>query len=171
MVVEKLADLWRAAWAKEAKFQARMARAVRDERRILLCQPETFMNASGEAVGSVAGFYRIEPQNLMVIVDDADLPFGAIRMRPEGSSGGHHGLESIQQHLGTSAFPRLRIGIGRSDPTDRQITGYVLSQFRGDERDLLGKVLTRASEQIECWLARGILDAMNQFNGVIKNEV
>ena len=171
MVVEKLADLWRANWAKESKFQARMARVDRDDRKFLLCEPETYMNASGEAVASIANFYRVEQQNLMVIVDDADLPFGAIRMRPEGSSGGHHGLESIQQHLGTTALPRLRIGIGRNDPVDRQITDYVLSQFRRDELELLEKVLTRACEQIECWLASGILDAMNRFNGVIKNEI
>jgi PTH1 family peptidyl-tRNA hydrolase len=168
MVVEQLADRWRTHWVKESKFQARMARVDRDDRKILLCEPETYMNASGEAVGSLASFYRIERQNLAIVVDDADLPLGTIRMRPEGSSGGHHGLESIQQHLGTTEFPRLRIGIGRNDPADRQITGYVLSQFRGEEVDLLGKVLTRACEQIECWLAHGMFEAMNRFNGAIK---
>ena len=168
MAVEMLAERWRATWVREAKFRARMARVDREERKILLCQPETFMNASGEAIGSVAGFYRVERQNLAVITDDADLPFGTIRMRPEGSSGGHHGLESIQQHLGTTEFVRLRIGIGRNDPADRQITGYVLSQFRSEELELLGKVLTRACDQIECWLAQGIVDAMNRFNGAIK---
>ena len=170
MAVEKLAERWRASWADESKFQARVARADCDGRKLLLCQPQTYMNSSGEAVGAVSGFYRVERQNLLVVVDDADLPFGAIRLRPEGSSGGHHGLESIQQHLGTTDFPRLRIGIGRNDPADRQITGYVLAQFRGEELELLGKVLTRAVEQIECWLAEGILSAMNRFNGSVANE-
>ena len=128
------------------------------------------MNASGEAVGPLASFYRVERQNLLVVSDDADLPLGAIRMRPEGSSGGHHGLESIQQHLGSTEFPRLRIGIGRTDPANREITDYVLSQFGKKEADLLEKVLTRACEQIECWLAEGILSAMNRFNGIIKSE-
>ena len=170
MAVENLAERWRATWADESKFQARLARADRDGRKMLLCQPQTYMNSSGEAVGAVSGFYPIERQNLLVVVDDADLPFGAIRLRPEGSSGGHHGLESIQQHLGTTDFPRLRIGIGRNDPADRQITGYVLSRFRSEELELLGKVLTRAVEQIECWLAEGILSAMNRFNGTIENQ-
>jgi peptidyl-tRNA hydrolase, PTH1 family len=171
MVVEKLAERWRANWVKETKFRARMARVDRDERKILLCEPETFMNASGEAVGAITNFYRVEHQNLAVVVDDADLPFGTVRMRPEGSSGGHHGLESIQQHLGTVGFPRLRIGIGRKDPVERQITDYVLSPFRGDELELLGKVLTRACEQIECWLAEGTLSAMNRFNGPVERAL
>src|SRR5258706_3615540 len=170
MAVEKLAERWRASGADESKLQARVARADCDGRKLLLCQPQTYMNSSGEAVGAVSGFYRIERQNSLVVLDDADLPFGTIRLRPEGSSGGHHGLESIQQHLGTTDFPRLRIGIGRNDPADRQITGYVLAQFRGEELELLGKVLTRAVEQIECWLAQGIVDAMNRFNGSVANE-
>jgi peptidyl-tRNA hydrolase, PTH1 family len=168
MVVEQLAEKWRASWVKETKFRARVARVDRDQRKILLCAPETYMNTSGEAVGALTGFYRIERQNLAIIVDDADLPLGTIRMRPEGSSGGHHGLESVQQHLGTNEFPRLRIGIGRKDPADRQITDYVLSQFRSDEMELLGKVLTRVCEQIECWLAEGMLSAMNRFNGSVE---
>lgn len=171
MVVEKLAECWRANWVKESKFRARVARVDRDERKILLCQPETYMNSSGEAVGAMAGFYRVERQNLAVVVDDADLPLGTIRMRPEGSSGGHHGLESVQQHLGTTELPRLRIGIGRNDPVDRQITDYVLSHFRSDEMEMLGKVLTRACEQIECWLAQGILEAMNRFNGSLERDL
>src|SRR5438045_2657184 len=139
MAVDKLAEDWRAGWTTESKFAVRLARVDRDERRVLLCQPQTYMNASGEAVGALASFYRVEPQNLLVVLDDADLPFGTVRLRPEGSSGGHHGLESIQQHLGTIQFARLRLGIGRNDPVSREITDYVLSQFRKDESDLLGK--------------------------------
>jgi len=89
-------------------------------------------------------------------------------MRPSGSSGGHHGLESIEQHLGGSAYARQRIGIGRNDAATRQITNYVLSEFRADEQKLLEKVLQKACEQIECWLAAGVMQAMNQFNGVTK---
>jgi PTH1 family peptidyl-tRNA hydrolase len=169
MVATELAERWRAHWVKEAKFRARVARVDRAERKVLLCQPETFMNDSGEAVAALTTFYRVERQNLLVILDDADLPFGAVRLRPEGSSGGHHGLESIQQHLGSLEFARLRVGIGRNDPASREITEYVLSQFRKDEAELLGKVLTRACDQIECWLAEGISSAMNRFNGTIKS--
>ena len=169
MAVEELAKRWRAGWAKEKKLSVRMARVDHAGRKVLVCQPDTFMNASGEAVAKVTTFYRIERQNLLVVVDDADLDFGALRLRPEGSSGGHHGLESIQQHLGSNQFPRLRIGIGRNDPASREITGHVLSQFRKDESELLEKVLTRACDQIECWLTEGILSAMNRFNGMIKS--
>jgi len=170
MAVERLADRWRIGWSNEPKFKCRLARSGRDDRRILLSRPETFMNSSGEAVEPLTSFYQVPRQNTLIVLDDADLPLGTVRLRPEGSSGGHHGLESIQERLGGSDFPRLRIGIGRTDPAQREITDYVLSQFRADERELLEKVLTRACDQIECWLAEGILSAMNRFNGAIKSE-
>src|SRR5262245_26561235 len=109
MVVENLARRWRAGWTAEKKFQTRMARVDRDNLRCLLCEPQTYMNVSGEAVGTLMSFYRVAPERLLVVVDDADLPFGEIRMRAEGSSGGHHGLESIEAHLGTRQYARLRI--------------------------------------------------------------
>jgi len=170
MAVERLAERWRIDWSTEPKFKCRLARTGKDDRKILLSRPETFMNSSGEAVEPLTSFYQVSHQNTLVVLDDADLPFGTVRLRPEGSSGGHHGLESIQERLGGADFPRLRIGIGRTDPAQREITGYVLSQFRADERELLEKVLTRACDQIECWLAEGILSAMNRFNGAIKSE-
>ena len=170
MAVEKLAESWRAGWVTESKFAARLARVDQAERRILLGQPQSYMNDSGEAIGALVRFYQVPLQNLLVVLDDADLPFGVIRLRPEGSSGGHHGLESIQEHLGTTQFARLRLGIGRDDPASREITDYVLSRFRKDESELLGKVLTRACQQIECWFTEGILSAMNRFNGTIENQ-
>jgi PTH1 family peptidyl-tRNA hydrolase len=151
LLVEKLATQWRADWANERKFDARMAKGERGGRKVLLCEPQTFMNLSGETV---------------VAVDDADLPLGEIRLRPAGSSGGHHGLESIEQHLGTREFARLRIGIGRRGSV-RQITGHVLGKFEATESELLEKVLDRASGQIDCWLEAGLQTAMSQFNGVI----
>lgn len=168
MVLDRLAEQWKAGWRSEKKFNARLARAERDGKRILLCQPETFMNASGEAVSAVMGFQKIPAGQLLVAVDDADLSFGDIRLRPDGSSGGHHGLESVEQHLGTRDYARQRIGIGRDDPAARRISGYVLAPFRAAERDLLEKVLQKACEQIECWLAAGTAQAMNRFNGTIK---
>jgi PTH1 family peptidyl-tRNA hydrolase len=168
MVLDRLADQWKAGWRSEKKFHARMARAERDGKRILLCQPETFMNASGEAVSAVMGFQKIPADRLLVAVDDADLPFGDIRLRPGGSSGGHHGLESVEQHLATREYARQRIGIGRDDPAARRISGYVLAPFRAAERELLEKVLQKACEQVECWLVAGTAQAMNRFNGTIK---
>ena len=133
---------------------------------MILCKPQTYMNLSGEAVGKLAEFYKIAPQKILVMVDDADLPFGQIRLRKSGSSGGHHGLDSIQQHLGTQEFPRLRIGIGRKDGA-REITDYVLGRFSSAEMELAEKVLTVAGNQAECWLNAGIQKAMSQFNGAV----
>jgi len=166
LLVEKLAGRWRMEWTMERKFLARVARGVVGGQRVLLCQPQTFMNLSGEAVGEINGFYRLPLDRMVVAVDDADLPFGEIRLRPGGSSGGHHGLESIEQHLGSREFARLRIGIGRRDGV-RQITGHVLGKFDATESGMLEKVLERAADQVECWLDAGLQKAMSRYNGLV----
>ena len=166
LLVERLAARWKADWKNERRFGARIARGERNGKRVLLCQPQTFMNLSGAAVGAVKNFYQLPLNRLLVAVDDADLPLGEIRLRARGSSGGHHGLESIGQHLGSREFARLRVGIGRSDGA-RGITDYVLARFAAGERELMEKVLARAADQAECWLADGIEKAMNRFNGVV----
>jgi PTH1 family peptidyl-tRNA hydrolase len=168
MVLDRLADRWKATWTLEKRFKSRVARLERASRKLILCQPQTYMNASGEAVGPLAGFQKVPASRVLVVVDDADLAFGQLRLRPEGSSGGHHGLESIESHLGTQKYARLRVVIGRDDPTAREISGYVLSPFRQEEQALLEKVLQTAGEQIECWLAEGAKPAMNRFNGTVK---
>jgi len=167
MAVERLAGRWRAKWTFAKKFSARLAWADTERARVLLCLPETFMNASGEAVEAVDRFYKPEAGRRLVVVDDADLPWGEVRMRPRGGTGGHHGLESVAQHWGTVEFARLRVGIGRSAVNLREITDYVLSEFGPDETEWLELVLDRACDQMECWLHHGIARAMNQFNGVI----
>jgi PTH1 family peptidyl-tRNA hydrolase len=164
VVVQTLASRWRADWSKELRFKARLARMDRARHKVLLCEPQTFMNLSGEAVSAVVAYYRVPVAKLLVVVDDADLPLGEIRLRPSGSSGGHHGLESIEQHLGTREYARLRVGIGRHDGA-REISGHVLGRFGSTERALADRVLTVAADQAECWLEAGIQKAMNQFNG------
>jgi len=166
VVVEKLAQRWHADWSLEKKFNASLARTERDGRRVLLCQPLTFMNASGEAVQAVTAFYDVAPARVLVVVDDADLPVGHLRLRPGGSSGGHHGLESIEAQLGTRDYPRLRIGIGRREGA-REITGHVLGRFDSTEAVLMDKVLSVAADQAQTWLTTGIQKAMSQFNGII----
>ncbi len=168
LVAERLAERWRVSWGYEKNFNARLASAQRNERRVLLCEPQTYMNSSGEAVGSVVAFYRVPLTGLLVVVDDADLPLGEVRLRPGGSSGGHHGLESIEQRLGTRDYARLRVGIGRHNGA-REITGYVLGRFNSTEAALADTVLTVASDQAETWLEAGIQKAMSQFNGVISD--
>src|SRR2546426_8081508 len=113
-VVERLAKRWQASWGTDEKFNSRLANAEYAGRKVLLCEPETYMNRSGTAVGKLAEYFRVPPGQLLVVVDDADLSLGKIRLRPQGSSGGHHGLESIEQRLGTRQYARLRIGIGRT---------------------------------------------------------
>jgi len=166
LVLESVAKRWGLNWTYEKRFNARVARAEKGERMALLCEPQTYMNSSGEAVGAVAEFYKIPADRLLIVLDDADLPLGQLRLRPGGSTGGHHGLESIEQHLGTQEYARLRVGIGRQTGA-REITSYVLGRFNSTEMPLLDKVLTVASDQVECWLEAGIQKAMNQFNGAI----
>jgi PTH1 family peptidyl-tRNA hydrolase len=167
-LVERLAENWRLEWSMSRKFHSRLARGQYGGRRVVLCEPQTFMNLSGGAVGTLVDYYQVKLPNLMVAVDDADLPLGEIRLRMRGSSGGHHGLESIEQRLGTREFARLRIGIGRQDGR-REIAGHVLGRFEAAEMALLDKVLTAAGSQVECWLDAGIQKAMSQFNGIVND--
>jgi PTH1 family peptidyl-tRNA hydrolase len=166
LLVETLAAKWKADWTNERKFNARIAQAERSGKKVLLCEPQTFMNLGGETVGALKFFYRLPLKQLLVAVDDADLPLGEIRLRACGSSGGHHGLESIEQHLASREFARLRMGIGRKDGA-REITRHVLGKFDPAESGLLEKVRERAAGQIETWLEAGIEKAMSQFNGVV----
>lgn len=166
LLVEKLAAKWKCDWANEKKFRARIAKTVRDAKRIFLCRPQTFMNASGETVGALKDFYQLPLAQLMIVADDADLPLGMVRLRGEGSSGGHHGLESVEQHLASREFARLKIGIGRKDGL-REITNHVLGRFESAESALLEKVLDRAAGQVEAWLDGGVKKAM-QLNGNVE---
>jgi PTH1 family peptidyl-tRNA hydrolase len=169
LLADRLAETARSSWTLEKKFQARIARVDAEGRRVLLGQPQTFMNSSGDAVAAVMSFYRIDLVRLLVVVDDADLPLGEIRLRPSGSSGGHHGLESIERCLGTREYARLRIGIGRVRG-EREITDYVLGRFSSTETPVLDKVLKVASRQAETWVEAGVQKAMNQFNGMLETQ-
>jgi len=130
--------------------------------RVLLAKPRTYMNLSGQAVRRLARFYKIAPQDILVIYDDLDLPLGVIRLRPEGGSGGHKGMKSIIESLGTEAFPRLRIGIGR--PPDEDVVDYVLSDFTPDEEIAVENAYERVVAAVECFLTEGIAAAMNGYN-------
>jgi PTH1 family peptidyl-tRNA hydrolase len=121
------------------------------------------MNASGLAVASLQRFYKVPLSDLIVVYDDLDLPQGKLRLRPDGGHGGHNGMRSIIEQLGSTAFPRLRIGIGRPpghmDPVD-----YVLQDFSADEEAYMEEVRERAVRALECWLQDGIVAAMNRYN-------
>lgn len=167
MAVDELAKKWSSTWKMEDHFNARISMVAPEGLRCILCQPYTFMNRSGEAVARIVAYYQIALDRLLVIVDDADLPLGELRMRPKGGTGGHHGLESIEKHLGTSEYPRLRLGIGRYPDPKREITDYVLGVISPDEMPVFEQMISRAAEAAACWLKDGIVKAMNQFNGPI----
>jgi peptidyl-tRNA hydrolase, PTH1 family len=128
-----------------------------------LVKPLTFMNLSGQAVGELARYYRVEAADTFVIVDDVNLPGGRLRLRRGGSAGGHNGLKSIIEHLGTDGFPRLRVGVGRGD-SRRDLADHVLARVSGEDRELLAQAVARAAEATELFIAEGIDAAMNQYN-------
>ncbi len=168
LLVEELARVWKAEWKTERRFESLVARSDKAAGTVWLVRPQTYMNASGEAVGALFRYYRGEVSRVLVVVDDADLPLGTVRLRPEGSSGGHHGLESVETHLGTRSYARLRLGIGRTDAVVREITGHVLGRFTPAETEIFERVLRHSVSQVTCWLDEGIEKAMARYNGQAK---
>ncbi len=130
----------------------------------LLLKPLTMMNASGFAVSEIARYFRIAFGDILVVADDVNLPLGRLRARPAGSAGGHNGLRSIIEQLGTTEFPRLRVGVGRGDPR-RELADYVLGGFDTDERPVVIEAIERATDASELFVAEGIERVMNRFNG------
>lgn len=171
MAVELLGSQHRAGWRLEGRFESQLAWVQVQGNRVLLCQPHTFMNLSGRAVRKILDYYKIAKNRLLVVVDDADLQLGGIRLREFGSSGGHHGLESIEENISGRDYARVRIGIGRKPGSaEREISNYVLGRFEDSERGLVELVLKRVTLQIERWITDGSAKAMNDFNGVIRLE-
>ena len=132
--------------------------------RVILVKPQTFMNLSGQAVSSLARYYKIPLEHLIVAHDDVDLPFNTIRMRPAGGSAGQKGIDSIIKLLGTQQFARLRMGIGRP-PGQMDAAGYVLQPFSRSEQEELRSYLERAVDALDCFMSEGLEAAMNRFNG------
>ena len=162
-IVQALADRHGLSFARHKKAQARVAEGEIAGRPVLLAKPQTFMNLSGKSVRRLSRDHQIPLERILVICDDLDLPLGRLRMRPEGGSGGHKGMRSIIDVLGTQAFPRLRVGVdrppGRMDPAE-----YVLRPFDKEQQALLDEILERAVAAVECWLVDGIVAAMELFN-------
>ena len=129
---------------------------------VMLGKPLTFMNRSGTAVAALARYYDVEPGDVIVVVDEIDLPFGRLRARPSGSGGTHNGLRSVVEHLGPG-FCRLRVGVGRGDAR-RDLADHVLSKFEPAEREQLESVITRAADAAEMFAAEGIVKVMNTYN-------
>jgi PTH1 family peptidyl-tRNA hydrolase len=162
-VIEVLARSHGLTFSRRKELKAHVAEGQIAGRAVLLAKPQTYMNLSGRALGRLQRTYEIPPEQILIVYDDLDLPLGRLRMRPEGGSGGHKGMRSIIDVLGTQAFPRLRVGVdrppGRMDPAE-----YVLRPFDEEQQELLDDVLERAVAAIECWLVDGIVAAMDEFN-------
>jgi PTH1 family peptidyl-tRNA hydrolase len=163
IVVDELARRWEIGardWQK--KGEARYA--VDRTHGTILVEPQSYMNLSGRPVQSIATFYKVPPERMLVIVDDLDLPFGTLRMRASGGSGGHNGLKSLIEVFG-EGFPRLRIGIGRGH--DRDAIDRVLGDFSESEMEELPAIVDRALRGVELWLSEGVTQAMNCVNAKV----
>ena len=174
LVADELARRWRLSDAWREKFEALHVRTTVADEAVIIAKPLTFMNLSGQAVAGLAGFYKIDPADVLVVTDDVALPLGRLRARPEGSAGGHNGLKSIIQHLGTQVFPRVRVGIGRGDDVtkgqSRELSDRVLGRFEPAERDTVSAAVLRAADASERFLSDGIERVMSAFNAAEKQD-
>ena len=133
--------------------------------KVLVMKPVTYMNLSGEAVRQAADFYKVPPDHVLVVLDDTALAVGKLRVRRGGSAGGHNGLKSIIQHLGTDQFPRLRVGVGEKPHPDYDLADWVLGRFTGEDKKAIDAAVKRAADGVECILKDGLEQGMNRFNG------
>lgn len=163
MVVDELARRWSAEAPRYDKgVQGELGRAERGGESVLLLKPTTYMNLSGQSVSAAARFYKLQRAEMLIVIDDLDLPLGALRLRASGSSGGHRGLEDVIRHAGGDDVPRLRIGIGKVHRSST--VGFVLGRFAPDERPAAQDAVRTAAEAAECWLSDGMNTAMNRYN-------
>jgi PTH1 family peptidyl-tRNA hydrolase len=158
-VVDELARRWK---TKLTKWKAVTDRVVVKDHDVVLVKPRTYMNDSGRAVGAIMTFFKILPQDVLVVVDEVQLPLGKLRIRRTGSDGGHNGLKSVIQHVGRDVA-RLRIGVDRGHP-DWDLSDRVLSKFPPNERPIVDLAITRAADAVEAFLNEGLQVAMNRFN-------
>src|SRR4051812_11981673 len=147
--------------AVRSRFQAQLAEVTEDGLTLLLVKPETFMNLSGQSVRQVVDFYKLPLDDLLVVCDDFALPLGKLRVRAKGTHGGHNGLRNIQEHLGTTEYARLRVGVG--GPKDKAID-HVLGRFGAGERRDIEDAVGRAVQAVLVWAREGVAACMNRFN-------
>ena len=164
MVIDRLADRKNIALEGSRSWNCRLGKWG----SILLVKPQCYMNQSGEVLGPLTRYFKIQPQEMVVVVDDVALPLGRLRLRPSGSDGGHNGLGSIIEHLGET-FMRLRVGVGSPRPGD--LVDYVLGEFEPSERTIAAQAIERATEAIEEISRNGIESAMNIYNRAEPNQI
>ncbi|HAC63966.1 MAG TPA: aminoacyl-tRNA hydrolase [Cyanothece sp. UBA12306] len=163
--LDTLAQTWQLSFKENRRFQGLFTEGtVRGNRKVYLLKPLTYMNRSGQSVRAVSDWYKLSSTSMLVIYDDMDLPVGRLRMRLSGSAGGHNGIKSIISHLGNQNFPRLRIGIGKSNNQSKETISHVLGRFSPAEQESIGKVLPLAVDAIEMSLKEGVEKAMSLYN-------
>lgn len=146
------------------RFRAWTAQWKVGDQQVLVMKPQTYMNLSGESVGEAARFYKVPADHVLVISDDVSLPVGKLRIRKSGSAGGHNGLKNIIQHLGTDAFPRIKVGVGMPDHPDHEMIDWVIGKPQGEEAKTLRAALDRAADAALSVIDEGPDRAMNRFN-------
>ncbi len=147
----------------KVKFKALIGEGTWGGQRIVLVKPSTYMNLSGESIRPLMDFYKLDPRDLMIVLDDIDIEFGTLRIKKKGSAGTHNGLKSIISHIGTDQFPRLKIGIGQKPPS-YDLADFVLSKFSKSERIIIDEAIANAADAIDEFIIRGIDSAMNKYN-------
>lgn len=162
MVMDCLADKLGLVFSSSAKFHGELAVKDFENERVYFIKPDTFMNLSGVSVGALAGFYKIAPQDILVVHDEMNLPFGRLKLRHDGSAGGHNGLTSVIQHLGSSKFPRLKMGIGKKVGEDQ--VSHVLGRFTPEEKESLDDFVLQGTKAVLKVLADGVNKAMTEYN-------
>lgn len=162
MCIDALAEKWNAP-LNQTKFNGMYAIVHRPEGKVMLLKPLTYMNLSGECVRPIMDYFNIEIEDIVVIYDDLDLETGKLRLRQKGSAGGHNGIKSLIQHLGTQQFNRIRVGINRP-PTGMKVPDYVLSKFSKEEEPVIEQAIEKVVSACEVSLSKRFLDVMNEFN-------
>lgn len=163
MAIDQLADRGDFP-VQRLKFHALTHQATISGQGVLVMKPTTYMNLSGDAVAEAAAFYKVSEEHILVLCDDVSLPVGKLRIRTSGSAGGHNGLKSIIQRLGTDKFPRVKIGVGGKPHPDYDMADWVLGKFVGPDKTAIDEATLRAAQAVECYLKDGPQKAMNQFN-------
>jgi PTH1 family peptidyl-tRNA hydrolase len=169
-VVDRLTERFGSQFSSSKKFKSLVAECAISGERVLMMKPQTFMNLSGEAVGALLNFYKIPVSDLVVVLDDVNLEVGRIRVRPKGGSGGHNGLTSVINHVGTEDFVRIRMGVGRGKSAG-DLVSHVLHRFAPAQREVVTDMIERTADAVCAVLELGVEVAMNRFNSAVADQV
>ena len=164
MAIDKIADTFLISMDLDKKQKAIIGKGMMGSEKVILAKPQTFMNLSGESIRAISDYYQIDPEDIIIVFDDISLDVGQLRIRKKGSAGGHNGIKSIIQHLGTNEFPRVKIGVGERIP-GQDLADHVLGRFPKEQMKLVEEATENACEAVFMMVKDGIDKAMNAYNG------